>query len=347
MPRTIDSLSPKQEDSQPTLERGSATNVAKTVDELQGTTLREDKAARLKRKKVPRKRNPQKLVVGGLLVLAVLSIAAVIWYWPTLNGGKIGDNGLQDTKESLSQLGIVKGLNDQDKDSFYKQTGAEYAAAKKIGIEPDPSFAGDEQTLSILAGGNPTAEKSAQALKQLIQNRLDAVKQNGFIEGYVYNFWFGDTAIKWPSTSKVANAGSPQALADDKRYASEKAESARQRLQNGSITPDQLLDEIKKDRRLRLIDDPNGSARFALARPKQTTLENDTSGSQQYLDTLASMQSVGLSPLMTRSYVSAYDKNKTPIEAGYQFVQMTKVVVGDAAVRAYEDYLKQAGGWQW
>ena len=182
MPRTIDSLSPKQEDSQPTLERGSATNVPKTVDELRGTTLPEDKAAHLKRKKVPRKRSPQKVVVGGLLVLAVLSVAAVIWYWPTLNGGKVGDTGTKSTKDALSQLEFVKNLNDQDKDAFYKEAGAEYAAAKKIGIEPDPSYANDTQTLAMIAGSNPSAQKSADAVKQFIQNRLEIVKKTALLQ---------------------------------------------------------------------------------------------------------------------------------------------------------------------
>lgn len=344
MPRTIDSLSPKQEDSQPTPERGSATNVPKTVDELRGTTLREDKAAHLKRKKVPRKRSPQKVVVGGLLVLAVLSVAAVIWYWPTLNGGKVGDTGTKSTKDALSQLEFVKNLNDQDKDAFYKEAGAEYAAAKKIGIEPDPSYANDAQTLAMIAGSNPSAQKSADAVKQFIQNRLEIVKKDGFVAGYTYNFWFGDKAIKHSSAGEV---GSAQSIADDKRYASEKAESARQRLQNGSVSSDQLVDELKRDSRLRLSDGQNGSGRFATARPKQASIENDVSGNQPFFDTLATMQSPGLSSLLTRFYISGFDETKTPIEAAYQFVQLTKVVSGETAAREYEQYLKEAGGWQW
>ena len=355
MPRTIDSLSPNQNGSKSggpsagdVYRPKDSGPAAGSVVKPEGYQEHHDKPLKSNSGKLRPKKDPRRLILFSLVLAVVAVVAGGVWWYSSLARQKQeSEKARAGTRETLSQLDVVKNMSDQDKESFYKQVGPEYAAAKKIGIELDPNSMNDVQALSIATGGSPSGESTAKAFKQLIESRLEIVKKDGYIEGYVYNFWFGNTAIKWPYTSQVPNAGSAQALADDKAYALEKADSARRRLQDGAITSDQLLDELNNDRRLRLVDDPNGSARFAMARPKQAKIENDTAGNQQYFDTLATMQDTGLSQLLTRKYISVYDTTKTPVEAAYQFVQLTKIVSGEQAVRTYEDYLKQAGGWQW
>lgn len=343
MPRTIDSLSPKQEDSQPTRKNGLDASSAKSVEDLRGTTLREDKAAHFKRKKVSRRPSPQRLVVIALLVVAVLSVAAVIWYWPGLNGGS-GTAAVKDTKQNLGKLDVVKDLSDADKDSLYEKVGPEYYAAQQAGFAPDFANSDDQEMIKYLALGKKDSASVSTAIEGFIAKRLEQVEQDGYKEGYLYSFWFGNTAIQLPANFDVPGRGDAQALASDKAYAADKAAQAKQRLQAGSIAPDQLIKEISNDPKLRMYEDPNGSTRLS---PPLNSTAASTGTYKVVADTLASMQSAGFSELKTRNYVSVYDASRTPVEAGYFFIQLTKVVKGDAAVAAYQDNLKKMEALQW
>lgn len=255
----------------------------------------------------------------------------------------------QEILAKLAKLDIAKNLNDQQKDQLYKKIGAEFAAADSVGVAPTGT-AEDQQYLSYLKNGTSDAgDAAAQAVQALIDARLALVKAQGYYEGYIYYYWYANTAVAWPASYKIANRGNPQTLAEDKKYAFDKANQDIARLKNGEITPEQLVDEVANNQRLRMLEDPNGSAKISSSVfSNGSTLKSaspsiaSASVNTPVADQIAKMAGPGFSDITSRQYISVYDASKTPVDAGYFFIKLDKLVRGDEAVKAYESALARA-----
>lgn len=94
---------------------------------------------------------------------------------------------------------------------------------------------------------------------------LDAVK------GYIFVFYYGQL-IQTGNDYTPANAGNAQLIAQDKAYAKQQADMYHKKLQDKSISPDELLAQINADPKLNFFNRPNNSLSMKLD-PADTTSE--------------------------------------------------------------------------
>lgn len=332
-PKSLDPLSQRKNDSAaaestPVVPRG--VDASKVLEKAQATVeARKEAQAKSKRR----------IISGGLMLgLVVFVVGALVLagqqYQKDLQV-KQAEETLNDARENLAQLEIVKKLDDGQKEEFYKKAGAQYLAAQEIGIISGSEQ--DQQLLNFLVSASPGADGTAEAINRLIEARLAVVKTTGYYEGYLFNYWYGNTAVDWPANYNVPRQGNAQALEEDKQYAIAQAKEDMNRLKTGKATPDVIIAEINSDFRLWMREDPNGSSKIASSvvaanMPRQASVNT----SDIVSETINSMNEVGYSDIAIRKYVSVYDKNKTPFEAGYFFIKLDKLVRGEAALEKYQ-----------
>ena len=283
------------------------------------------------------------LVVITLITLVVG--AGAYWYWQRSRIQKKAQQAQEQTQGRLAQLDAAKGLSDEEKKALYDKAGMEYAAAVAVGIAPDFNTVNDQNQLTYLAqlsrGGSDGVSK---ALKTIIDQRLQQVQGDGYYEGYVYKYWYGNTVVTWPANYQVNNRGDATALATDKQYALDALHADKQRLERQQIAPTALVTEVSSNERLHMYEDPNGSYAF-VSQPTgaQPGIPDSaqTQGSKNIQTTIAGMKRVGMSDSGGLTYTSIYDTKHNEIEAGYYFVQITKYLQGQAIVDQYTAILKQ------
>lgn len=339
MPKSIDSLRPRSEDTQPKNLTTQAPSGDLSSVKPHSYTGDKENNKRADRRSWFKKYQQRILLItiGFLLILVVVGLA--LWQKQRSDLSKAEQKTEQDAKSGLAGLDVAKKLSNEDKDKLYQQVGPEYTAAQELGIAPDPNNSQDQGMVNFLSNGPEGVETSAKAILAFINNRLATIKKTGYVEGYLYSYWFGSSAVKWPETFNVPGRGSAQVLADDKKYASDKIAADKQRLQKGEVTSDQLVAEILSDSRLRMFEDPNGSSKFTTM--AITTAEGDKSKAE-VREAIAAMSVAGLSDVKTRNYISVYDTSKTSVEAGYFFIEVRKVMRGETAVKQYEAEVAKA-----
>lgn len=341
MSKSIDSLRPRSGGNQP-----KKTTTPVPSGDLSGAhqhSYTEDKAQHEKadRRSWLKKHQTRILVIGVSLLIIIVGSGIFIWQKRQMDLKKGSEKTKEDAKTGLAGLDVAKSLSDADKEKLYAQVGPEYTAGQALGIAPDPASKQDQSTLTFLSNGPAGVETSAKAVLAFINSKLAAIKKNGYVEGYVYNYWYASSAVKWPESYNVPGRGSAQVLADDKKYAFDKITSDRQRLQRGEISSDQLVADIVADNRLRMFEDPNGSSKFTtVALSTNSTDKTNVAVSQA----VAALTEAGIGEIKTRTYVSVYDQAKTPVEAGYFFIEARKVLKGDDAVKQYQDAVNKARG---
>lgn len=281
-----------------------------------------------------------------LMIVAIIVFVATAGYmsWQLAqknNQQKQQDQAKQSVLETLEKFDPVKDYSDADKGKLYEKVGAEYAAAEAIGIGLDSDNPNDITELNKQLRLNKDPESVANALKAIIDMRLEQVNKDGYYEGYVFYYCFGNTAIAWSDNSKIPNHGSAEALATDKKYASDRANEDMSGLKGSSLYPDQVLQKIRADERLKLHEDPNGSSYVSSIIVSQS---RNSSIYGHVVDVIKEMGKVGYSEIKTSTYVSVYDKSKTPMEACYYFVKLDKYVKGQTAIDEYQKALTQMQG---
>jgi len=133
----------------------------------------------------------------------------------------------------------------------FEPTSQEIADAKKELF----AQASDKERNSKWA--NIVAYDTALSKKLPSSTTLDAVK------GYVFVFYFGQL-MQTGNDYSPANAGNTQLIAQDKAYAKQQADMYYKKLQDKSISPDELLAQINADPKLNFFNKPNNSLSMKL-----------------------------------------------------------------------------------
>ncbi len=278
------------------------------------------------------------------LVTLVLG-AGAYWYWRRVQTQKKAHQAQEQTRNQLAQLDVAKSLSDEEKKALYDKAGAEYAAATAVGIAPDLNSVNDQNQVTYLTklsqGGSDGVGK---ALKTIIDQRLQQVQGDGYYEGYVYKYWYGNTAVVWPANYQVSNRGDAAALAADKKYALDTLNADKQRLERQQVSPTALVTEVSKNERLHMYEDPNGSYAFVSQDSSYKPgipASAQSQGNKNIQATISNMKRAGMSDPGTLTYTSIYDPAHSEIETGYYFVSITKYLQGQAIVDQYNAILKQ------
>lgn len=301
---------------------------------------------KLKAEKEQKAHKQRKLIFAAVVLVLVVFVAGAlvlaVQQYQKDQQVKQAEETLQSAREKLAQLEIVKKLDDGQKEDFYKKAGAQYLAAEEVGIISNSEQ--DQKLLGFLLSSTPSADAAAEAVKRIIEARLAVVKTTGYYEGYIFNYWYGNTAVDWPAAYNVPRQGDPQALEEDKQYAMSQAKEDMDRLKTNKATPDAIIAEINSDFRLWMREDPNGSAQIAssISTPGNVGQSGKSAEINSIVsETIAKMSGPGYSDITTRKYISVYDVAQTPFDAGYFFVKLDKLVRGDAVVREYEQALAE------
>lgn len=309
--------------------------------------LLEKAQASIQEKKNKKAASRRKKIIAGVLILFIVFIAGASLIG--LNRYRQDQQVRQSNEkkkeilDKLAKFDVVKNLTNDQKDELYRKVGAKYLAAEKIGIQPSPDSTNDQGTISFLNGLNGNnADAVSKAFDTMISQKLELVKTTGYYEGYQYKYWYANTALVWPSTFPIPNKGDAAALEADKKYALDTATADKKRLEASSVKPQDLLKELSANRRLSIWEDPNGSGPISSVKTVAAVSPINTyPGASAVPDAIKAMTSVGYSDIGKLTYVSVYDPKKTPVEAGYFFIQMTKYVKGQAAVDMYNQALAE------
>lgn len=354
-PRSLDPISrrPDKSGDKPADAKSTTKPTKKDAPSIPHTADRDQMLAKaqanLRAKKDQQARGRRKVILALVIIGTFIFLGgATIIGWNTAKKAEQAKKA-QQTKNAvisdLSKFNFVKNLTDDQKSDASKQAGAQYLAAQKIGIAPSSDDKGDQAAMGFMAathGGGVVGAK--YAIDTIINRKLEQITKDGYYEGYVYRYWYANTAIKWPSSFKVENRGSAEALEADRKYAFDTATADIKRLQDKQVTPDELIKSIAADNRLNIIEDPNGSGPFTSLNEQWPGVKVTNRGAIAINNTIRGMKAVGFSEIGKLTYISTYDKSSAEIDAGYFFVQMTKYIRGQAAVDAYSAALKDYQG---
>lgn len=322
--------------SVPSVTKNPKSMTSQRILELTKEKLAADKEQRAKQQR-------KAILAGIVIVLIVFVVGALVLagqQYQKDQQAKQAEETLQSARDKLAQLELVKKLDDTQKEEFYKKAGAQYLAASDLGIIT--SGEQDQKLLGFIMSSNPTADAAAEAVTRLIDARLTLVKTTGYYEGYLFNYWYGNTAVNWPASYNVPRQGDPQALEEDKQYAMSQAKEDMDRLKTNKATPDAVIAEINSDFRLWMREDPNGSAKISstVAMTAMPTNQGAAANTNSPVtDVITKMTGPGYSEIATRQYVSVYDSTRSAFDAGYFFIKLDTLVRGQEAVQKYEQAL--------
>ena len=367
MPRTIDSLSPKSDGAQSkpssgdTYRPAGSSPVAGETVRPSGSESNKPVAAKqlrsnsfqvVKKESSQRKREARRpfvkaflkiglpiiiilLVVGGYLVTTRRSI--------TLNGQKKDNLTDASTKkkaeEAYNGLPLIGSLNDDDKTALRKELGPNYLAAYVTGVAPSQA---DLNRLQLSYGGTATKDQIEKAINGMIDYKLDLVKNDGYYEGFAFYFWYGSSIVNKLPEETIAGWGDPSVLATDKAYADSKAKEYREQLSSGKITNQALISALEADNKLQLYDEANGSS--SITSTKVDSTSDDDGRSASLLEFLKQQNSLGISQIGTLSADPGYPSSGRKKDVAYVFVNLTKLLRGQAVIDYYNQQLLVAKG---
>ena len=117
------------------------------------------------------------------------------------------------------------------------------------------------------------------------------------------------------------------------------AKEYKDKLVAGKIKPEEAINQIYADKKLKLPDEVNGSGAFAglVIRPGET----DQDGRYESINkVLEAQSSTGFTEISNLVADTDYPKTGNKKEVGYFFIQITKVFKGQADVSYYEKQLE-------
>ncbi len=215
--------------------------------------------------RMPKQRKSHKiLVISSVFVLVIAILGGVLYYFLYYQGLIYGNSlknkrVYQNALNSFNNFPGVSSLSPEEKNKLIQTTQPDYLAGYVVGIGPNNN---DIEAAKFLLGQNPTQNSIASYIKSVTDAKKQLVLGEGYYQGYIFYFWFGNTIVNKVEGENIPNYGDPKALEDDKNYAKQKADEAISKLKNSSITTQKLLENLNNDTRLKLNDETNGSIAF-------------------------------------------------------------------------------------
>ena len=290
----------------------------------------------------------QKTIYGSAIIVVSLALVIGVFFWrqnqnSMLNGVQkksvTDQETIQQADQSFAQLPGVENLTDQQKQQLNNSLGPSYKAAYVTGLAPTD----EEMKLANFAFGNSASPEQIQKYTQsIIDRKLELVKTTGYYEAYAYYLWFGNTIVNKLPEEQIPGWGDAAVLASDKEYASQKAAEYRDQLTKGSISSSDLVGALNSDMRLKLYDETNGSTFFTNA-TSGIALEDD--GRYESVQSVLYRQNTpGITGIEKIVADPGFPASGTKREVGLFFLQVTKVLKGQAVVDYYEEQLNLAKG---
>jgi hypothetical protein len=290
------------------------------------------------------------LVLFIILALVGIAVAAYFVYnyynnrGNTLNNKKV----FEAAQKSFNEFPGVSKLIPTDRDKLKKEIEPQYLAGYVTGFGPNEN---EIKQAKATIGDQANYESIKAYIERIINGKLALAKSAGYYQGYVYNYWYGNTIINKFPNEEIKDWGNNSVLESDKQYAKSKAENDRTRLKENKISPKALSIENNADARLALRDQDNGSGYFQTSLSDGTDLfsklgfkEPNPGQSESFNDLLKSVSKLGVTDIGNIVADPGEPKSGKKREVGYVMAYIELLLKGESSIKFYEQQLKIAGG---
>lgn len=199
---------------------------------------------------------PKKFAVGLLIILAILGLSFVFLRPETQRSEAKGIFSIGDRVYSKDEVDKIinyptsKGQLSKDEASKQAyESLKKIAVAEQLGVKFDDTIV--KQYASTLNSGQDETSTQWFALKakeQIIENTISNSYPASY-EGYSFLFWYGQHLASGPAYTPP-RLNDPKLVSEDKSYAEAKAKEYHSKLQDGTISPEDALKQIKADKKL-------------------------------------------------------------------------------------------------
>jgi hypothetical protein len=159
------------------------------------------------------------------------------------------------------------------------------------------------------------------ALKSLLQNSISTTQA----QGYVFNFWYNQHVSAYYVTgTPPSGSDNPSVIAQDKAYASQRANYYQGQLLKNKISPDEVLKQINADVKLNqgFQADSNFSVNFgtnpSISWDKQITLADEAIY-------ITNMKKTEISPIVNASLTTVSGNTKKNLGSYFYFVDLQQL----------------------
>ena len=290
------------------------------------------------------------------IAVAVLSLAGYLGIKAYLDGNFAG-NSLKNKKvfdkavASYNAFPGIAKLSEADRAELKKTLEPQYLAGYVTGFGPN-----DAETKSAIytIGDSATTATIKNYIENIISGKTQLAKTTGYYQGYLLYFWFGNTVVNKGPDEQIKDWGNPEVLAADRQYADSKAKDYRKRLVAGTIKPQQVVDELIRDPRLRLYDQSNSSGYFATLIPfgndsgdvtkeiAKLYTRSDTGRSDSINKVLAGISEPGVSEIGLITSDEGLPASGVKKDVGFVIAVIEFVLKGQKSIDFYQTQLEIA-----
>ena len=215
----------------------------------------------------PQKRG-KKIAIFIIIVIIIGFVAGAYFIINSRSNQKDSLNNTKTFKEAQDSFNNFPGVSKllpSDKEKLKKDIEPQYLAGYVTGFGPNSN---EIETAKVVIGDQANYESIKAFIENIINGKLELAKSTGYFQGYVYNYWYGNTIVNKFPNEEIKDWGNASVLESDKKYAKTKADEDRTKLRDNKISPAALALELNSNTRLQLYDQANGSSYF------QTALNN-------------------------------------------------------------------------
>lgn len=305
----------------------------------------ENAKARIEEKKEEQARVRRKGIFMVLTFAIVVFIATAGYIsWQAYNKSsqqKRQDQAKQAVMDELNKLNVVSKYNDAEKKALFEKIGAEYAAADALGIAPDSDNQADQQIINYMTLQNNDPASTAEAIKHILNLKLETAKKRGYYKGHIFLYWFGNSIVNKTAEEHIDGWGDPNVLSADRAYADGRAKEDRQKLIDGKISPEEVIASVTKEDRLQLHDNMNASGFY-----ESNLMGVDMTSDDGRFESIDKLLSQYTKPGITEIGIISADPGVPPSgkkkEVGFVFLKLDVVLTGQDVAGRYESELNKA-----
>lgn len=295
------------------------------------------KAKRTYSKDRLKSKKPRKKLLISIFTLVIISALTTVTYYYVVYQGIFYKNSLQNRKtyfqamKSFNDFPGVSELSSEDKQKLMQSTGADYLAGYATGFGPNSN---EIEGAKYLLGSNPSQDSISGYIKSIISSKKETALAEGYYQGYILYFWYGNTIVNIAEGETIENYGNSKALEEDKNFAKEQADKTYDEIKSGKVTAKAAAEKLSNDKRLKLNDETNGSIFFEtnIADLQNTDDDGRFESVQKVIKTQGKP---GLSEINVIVADPGFPKSGKKREVGYFLVYIDVVLRGQSSIDYY------------
>lgn len=253
-------------------------------------------------------------------------------------------------QQSFNEFPGVGQLTSEERKKLEVEIEPQYLAGYVTSFGPNKN---EIQSAVGSIGESPGPSTIKSYIQNIIDKKLELARSTGYYQGYLFYFWFGNTISNKTAAENIENWGNSNVLASDRKYAEERANYYRQKLESGATQPDKVVDEVNQDKRLRLHDQTNNSGYFSTPLPlmnggsmpveiAKLFGEVNVGQKDSVNQLLSSIKGKGVSKVGLIIADPGLPSSGQKKEVGFIMAYIDTYLRGQASISQYEDQLKVA-----